>query len=96
MEKRGFGDRNPPPNLVPPDPTFADLARAIRQDAEFQSDPDMLTNISHLARSLLNRDNRTSAPIEQVKLYVPGIGTDEQLGLGVIQGALGTVSVVSR
>lgn len=52
----------------------------------------MLTNISHLARSLLNRDTRTSPPIEQVKLYVPGIGTDEQLGLGIIQGAIGTVS----
>lgn len=56
----------------------------------------MLTNVSRFARALLVRDTRTSPPVEQIKLYTPGIGTGQESLLGAVQGALGTVGSVSR
>lgn len=67
------------------------LTSIILQDADYQPDPDMLTNVSRFARALLVRDTRTSPPTEQIKLYTPGIGTGQESLLGAVQGALGTV-----
>ncbi|ORY89726.1 hypothetical protein BCR35DRAFT_323810 [Leucosporidium creatinivorum] len=66
------------------------LADGTWQDADYQPDPDMLTNVSRFARALLVRDTRTSPPTEQIKLYTPGIGTGQESLLGAVQGALGT------
>ncbi|GAA6014136.1 hypothetical protein JCM11491_004116 [Sporobolomyces phaffii] len=65
------------------------------QTALFQPDLARLTNISRLHNAITRQDGRHSPPIEQVKLYMPGPGTGQELVLGVASGALGD-GVVSR
>ncbi|GAA5903520.1 T6SS phospholipase effector Tle1-like catalytic domain-containing protein [Sporobolomyces salmoneus] len=59
------------------------------QSAVFQQDPERLTNISRLCTAISRQDTRTSPPIEQIKLYIPGPGTGEEMIMGVVSGAFG-------
>jgi len=54
------------------------------QAAQFQSDPRKLTNISRLFTAITRQDKRQNPPIEQVKLYVAGPGTGQEIVAGVI------------
>lgn len=54
------------------------------QAAQFQSDPRKLTNIARLFTAINRQDQRQTPPIEQVKLYIAGPGTGQELVAGVI------------
>jgi len=54
------------------------------QSALFQDDPEKLTNISRIFTAINRQDTRQTPPIEQVKLYLPGVGTGEELMIGAV------------
>lgn len=55
------------------------------QSAVFQDDPQRLSNISRLYRAIQQQDHRHTPPIEQIKLYVDGVGTGEELIFGIVE-----------
>lgn len=54
------------------------------QSALYQEDPRKYTNITRLDSSFNRQDTRHSPPIEQIKLYVPGLGTGQELMIGAM------------
>ena len=60
------------------------------QSAVFQQDSARLTNIARIHTAVNRLDERTTPPIQQVKLYIPGPGTGEEMVVGVV--AVRTVS----
>ncbi|KAM0789556.1 hypothetical protein ACM66B_000367 [Microbotryomycetes sp. NB124-2] len=66
------------------------LADGTWEDADFQSNPDLLTNISRLSRALHTTDTTTSPPVVQIKRYSEGLGTGSTAILGALQGARAT------
>ncbi|GAA5867022.1 hypothetical protein JCM3774_003758 [Rhodotorula dairenensis] len=59
------------------------------ESALFQSAEHSLTNIARLANAILPEDRRTKPPTPQLKLYLPGLGTGEELVVGAVKGAYG-------
>ncbi|GAA5864139.1 hypothetical protein JCM1840_000713 [Sporobolomyces johnsonii] len=59
------------------------------QSALYQTDSSMLTNISRLYTAIERRDTANDSPVEQLKLYLPGVGTGEELAVGIVAGAMG-------
>ncbi|BGP49067.1 hypothetical protein JCM10450v2_004946 [Rhodotorula kratochvilovae] len=58
------------------------------ESALFQTRTDMLTNVSRLCNAINTRDERDGG-VEQVKLYLAGLGTGEETLEGAITGAIG-------
>ncbi|GAA6057860.1 hypothetical protein JCM3770_002726 [Rhodotorula araucariae] len=58
------------------------------ESAFFQTRDDMLTNVGRLVNAINARDDRDGA-VEQVKYYLPGLGTGEETLQGALTGALG-------
>ena len=52
-----------------------------------------MTNIARLADAILPEDRRTKPPTMQLKLYLPGLGTGEELFVGAVK--VGSVKIVS-
>ncbi|BGP49112.1 hypothetical protein JCM10450v2_004991 [Rhodotorula kratochvilovae] len=65
------------------------LCDGTLEDADKQKDEGSLTNIGRLSRAIVELDTRTNPPVEQIKLYQSGVGTDETAFGGLITGALG-------
>ncbi|GAA5960630.1 hypothetical protein JCM8115_001774 [Rhodotorula mucilaginosa] len=59
------------------------------ESALYQTDEHSLTNIARLANAILPEDRRTKPPTTQLKLYLPGLGTGEELLVGAVKGAYG-------
>ncbi|GAA5915959.1 uncharacterized protein JCM6883_001066 [Sporobolomyces salmoneus] len=55
----------------------------------FQDDSRMSTNIARLYNALDLSDSRKESRIEQLKLYIEGVGTGEELLVGLVEGASG-------
>ncbi|GAA5859907.1 hypothetical protein JCM8547_004381 [Rhodosporidiobolus lusitaniae] len=58
-------------------------------DADSEQNPDLYTNIAKISRALLQEDHRHDPPVEQIKMYQSGVGTDEAAFGGIVTGALG-------
>ncbi|GAA5871769.1 hypothetical protein JCM16303_000859 [Sporobolomyces ruberrimus] len=56
----------------------------------FTDDARRLTNIARIYAAIEMRDSRKHPAIEQLKLYVEGVGTGEELLVGMIKGASGS------
>lgn len=54
------------------------------QSAVFQQDSARLTNIARIHTAVNRLDERATPPIQQVKLYIPGPGTGEEMVIGVV------------
>lgn len=50
----------------------------------FQSDSRRSTNIARLYNAIDRVDSRTSVRIEQIKLYIDGVGTGEEVVRGLV------------
>ncbi|BGP00364.1 hypothetical protein NBRC10513v2_004589 [Rhodotorula toruloides] len=59
------------------------------EDADTQKDLDLYTNIGRLSRAVKELDERENPPVEQIKFYQSGVGTDEAALGGLVTGALG-------
>ncbi|GAA6007654.1 T6SS phospholipase effector Tle1-like catalytic domain-containing protein [Rhodotorula paludigena] len=59
------------------------------EDADRQKDEAMLTNIGRMSRAFVSLDTRSIPPVEQIKLYESGVGTDGTPFNGAITSALG-------
>ncbi|GAA5987317.1 hypothetical protein JCM10908_001906 [Rhodotorula pacifica] len=59
------------------------------ETALYQTDERSLTNIARIANAILPQDHRTNPPTTQLKLYLPGLGTGEELLVGAMKGAYG-------
>ncbi|GAA5925882.1 hypothetical protein JCM1841_004028 [Sporobolomyces salmonicolor] len=59
------------------------------QSALYQTDSSMLTNISRLYTAVERRGMAPDLPVEQLKLYLPGVGTGEELACGIVAGMMG-------
>ncbi|GAA5907002.1 hypothetical protein JCM6882_000027 [Rhodosporidiobolus microsporus] len=59
------------------------------QTALHQTHPANLSNITRLVTALETVDQRGKTPIAQLKLYIPGVGTGEEVATGAYHGALG-------
>ncbi|BGP17056.1 hypothetical protein JCM10213_000306 [Rhodosporidiobolus nylandii] len=59
------------------------------QSALHQQHPADLSNISRLLTAVDSLDNRQSPPVPQIKLYIPGVGTGEEVAAGAFHGAIG-------
>ncbi|GAA5910354.1 hypothetical protein JCM5296_000566 [Sporobolomyces johnsonii] len=66
------------------------LCDGTLEDADSQQDTDLYTNIGKMSRALLEEDNRSNPPIEQIKYYQSGVGTEGSSLGGVVSGALGS------
>lgn len=68
------------------DKTCADRISSRRwESALYQTDEHSLTNIARLADAILPEDRRTKPPTTQLKLYLPGLGTGEELFVGAVK-----------
>ncbi|GAA6063563.1 hypothetical protein JCM10212_004494 [Sporobolomyces blumeae] len=61
----------------------------------FEPDARRLSNIARLHTAIGRRDGRVDPPIEQLKLYVEGVGTGQELVEGLASGAFG-LGVMSK
>ncbi|GAA5932161.1 hypothetical protein JCM1841_001214 [Sporobolomyces salmonicolor] len=52
------------------------LCDGTLKDADSQQDTDLYTNIGRMSRALLEEDNRSNPPIDQIKYYQSGVGTE--------------------
>ncbi|GAA6042324.1 hypothetical protein JCM8097_003846 [Rhodosporidiobolus ruineniae] len=66
------------------------LCDGTLMDADSEQDPARYTNIAKLSRALSEMDERSSPPVEQIKLYQSGLGTDDARVGGLVAGALGS------
>ncbi|GAA5962011.1 hypothetical protein JCM21900_002797 [Sporobolomyces salmonicolor] len=57
--------------------------------ALYQTESSMLTNISRLYTAIERRGMAYDLPVEQLKLYLPGVGTGEELAGGIVAGTMG-------
>ena len=81
------------PDLFPIDNSCADRRPFRRwESALYQTDEHSLTNIARLANAILPEDRRTKPPTTQLKLYLPGLGTGEELLVGAVKVRYFTVS----
>lgn len=72
--------------LFPVDKTSADRRSSRRwESALYQTHEHSLTNIARLADAILPEDRRTRPPTTQLKLYLPGLGTGEELFVGAVK-----------
>ncbi|BGP25454.1 hypothetical protein Rt10032_c04g2036 [Rhodotorula toruloides] len=58
------------------------------EDADTQKDLDLYTNIGRLSRAVKELDERENLPVEQIKLYQSGVGTDEAALGGLVTARL--------
>ncbi|KAK4054158.1 hypothetical protein OIV83_001184 [Microbotryomycetes sp. JL201] len=65
------------------------LADGTWEDADFQSNPDLLTNVGRLARAIHTTDTRSGQPVPQIIRYAEGLGTGSTALVGAYQGARG-------
>jgi hypothetical protein len=74
------------PDLFPIDNSCADRRPFRRwESALYQTDEHSLTNIARLANAILPEDRRTKPPTTQLKVYLPGLGTGEELFVGAVK-----------
>ncbi|GAA5935097.1 T6SS phospholipase effector Tle1-like catalytic domain-containing protein [Sporobolomyces koalae] len=70
------------------------LCDGTLEDADAQLDPDLYTNIGRLSRAILEEDQRPNpnkeTEIEQIKMYLGGVGTEDGKVGGLVSGAFGT------
>ncbi|GAA5988037.1 hypothetical protein JCM10908_002037 [Rhodotorula pacifica] len=65
------------------------LCDGTLEDADSEKNPALYTNIAKLARGLKDLDTRVNPPVEQIKLYQGGVGTEEAAAGGLLTGMLG-------
>lgn len=67
------------------------LCDGTLEDADSEPNPQLYTNIGRLSRAIKELDDRNGTSIEQIKLYLGGVGTEDSTAIGAyVSGALGT------
>ncbi|GAA5876641.1 hypothetical protein JCM16303_003608 [Sporobolomyces ruberrimus] len=66
------------------------LCDGTLEDADAEKDTQLYTNIGRLSRAIKEEDKRNGKEIEQIKLYLGGVGTEDGKVGGLVSGAFGT------
>ncbi|GAA5909308.1 T6SS phospholipase effector Tle1-like catalytic domain-containing protein [Sporobolomyces salmoneus] len=66
------------------------LCDGTLEDADSEQETRLYTNIGRLPRAIKEEDKRNGTEIEQIKLYLGGVGTEDGKVGGLVSGALGT------
>ncbi|GAA6064168.1 hypothetical protein JCM10212_002990 [Sporobolomyces blumeae] len=66
------------------------LCDGTLEDADAEQDTSLYTNIGRLSRAILEEDKRGSIPVEQIKLYLGGVGTEDGKVVGLVSSAFGS------